>query len=271
MKFFSSLKTLIPVANSKNMIFCFVLSATSLASYSAYADTNTYRASYRVSISGFSVAHMSLTTKITDDKYETVGSVSPSGLASIISSTKGETKVNGQIINGKFQTSDFLVNYKSGKDKGRIEIKFKDGNVISSKVSPNKKKKAKDWIAIEKGHLQAVLDPATALTFPVGGNVCARTLPIYVGVTRVDLKLTHKSVRPFRVGKYFDYTYVCSVQFIPRSGYRKNDKLVDYYVNTKNMEIWFGKTNKGRHYAPVKIKVPTKIGTAMVWATHFEK
>lgn len=63
---------------------------------------------------------------------------------------------------------------------------------------------------------------------------------------------------------------VCSVRYVPKSGYRKGRKDIEYLKSVTGMEIWFAKTATLKLYAPVYAKIPTRYGTVHVTAEKFD-
>ena len=117
--------------------------------------------------------------------------------------------------------------------------------------------------------MRAVVDPISGLIIPAGSNVCSKTLPIFDGESRMDIKLVDKGSRPFSTRGFEGEVKVCGVRFVPRSGYRKGRRDVEYLRQLTTMEIWFAKADTVAVYAPVYARIPTKLGPVTVSATRF--
>ena len=94
-------------------------------------------------------------------------------------------------------------------------------------------------------------------------------LPIYDGESRMDLVLSSKGEKSFSTKGFSGDTVVCGVRYIPKSGYRKGRKDIDYLRGSKAMEIWFAKAEGVNVYAPVYVKIPTQYGTLTISAVRF--
>ncbi|MNL72497.1 hypothetical protein D3C87_1978180 [compost metagenome] len=57
---------------------------------------------------------------------------------------------------------------------------------------------------------------------------------------------------------------------MPKSGFRKGRKDIEYLRKVEGMEIWFAKTGTLKVYAPVHARVPTRMGTIYVSAVEFD-
>ena len=87
---------------------------------------------------------------------------------------------------------------------------------------------------------------------------------------RRKLALSPGRTAPFTAGKASGEAVVCSVRYVPVSGYRKGRKDIEYLKSVTGMEIWFAKTATLKLYAPVYAKIPTRYGTVHVTAEKFD-
>jgi hypothetical protein len=117
--------------------------------------------------------------------------------------------------------------------------------------------------------MRAVLDPISGLIIPAGNRICPKTLPIFDGESRLDMRLTSKGTRSYTTKGFAGEVTVCGIRFIPKSGYRKGREDVEYLRRLSTMEIWFAKAEAANVYAPVYVKIPTKLGPVTVSATRF--
>lgn len=225
---------------------------------------------YTISLAGLPIAKASFRTKLDDRRYTISGTLSSAGLADILSSTSGRTEVSGMIESDKLVATDYSVSYQTGKKKRAIDVAFDNGNVTSATLTPQRKKPPKNWVPVTKEDMRGVVDPLSGLIFPAGAKVCPKTLPVFDGESRMDLKLSAKGTKPFKTEGFSGDVIVCGIQFVPKSGYRKGREDVDYLRKLDSMEIWFAKSDTVQVYAPVYVRIPTKYGPVTVWATRFK-
>ena len=160
------------------------------------------------------------------------------------------------------------MNYKSGKRGRAIDVTFRNGNVVRASMVPARKK-PDNWVPVSNADMRAVLDPISGLIIPAGGRVCPKTLPIFDGESRLDLKLSSKGTKPYSTKGFEGEVVVCGIRFVPKSGYKKGREDVEYLRRLNSMEIWFAKAEEANVYAPVYVRIPTKLGPVTVSATRF--
>lgn len=227
-----------------------------------------HRTDYSIRLSGLPVATATFRSQFNGDRYKIYGSMQSAGLADIFSSTHGSTSVSGVVSRGRLHATSYSVDYRSGKRSRAIDVTFRNGNVVTASMTPPRKK-PKNWVAVSKADMRAVLDPISGLIIPASGRVCPKTLPIFDGESRMDLKLSSKGTRPYSTKGFEGDAVVCGIRFVPKSGYRKGRHDVEYLRKLSTMEIWFAKAEAANVYAPVYVKIPTSLGPVTVSATRF--
>lgn len=220
---------------------------------------------YHISIAGLPVARAVFSTSLSEKTYRISGHVKTSGLADIIADIRAETKVSGTIASDALRAQTYDLVYSSGKKTSTYKVSFNKGRVVSNSIAP-KPSRPREWVPVDPGQLTSVLDPISGLIFPQGRTVCPRSLPIFDGETRMDLELDSKGTRPFSADGYKGNALVCSVRFVPRSGYKKGRKDIEYLRNSSQMEIWFASAGKLNLMAPVYVRIPTRIGMMTISA-----
>lgn len=229
-----------------------------------------HRTDYSIRLAGLPVAVASFRSEFDGNRYLISGNLRSAGLADIFSSTQGTTSVSGVISRDKLSARNYSVFYKSGKRSREIDVTFRNGNVVEASMTPPRRK-PKNWIPVSRSDMRAVLDPISGLIIPAGGRICPKTLPIFDGESRLDLKLSAKGTKPFTTEGFEGEVVVCGIRFIPKSGYRKGRDDVEYLRRLTTMEIWFAKAEAADVYAPVYAQIPTRLGPVTVWATRFGK
>ena len=102
-----------------------------------------------------------------------------------------------------------------------------------------------DRVPVTNSNRQRIVDPLTALLFSAATagegltqEACLRTLPIFDGHQRYDLKLAFKRMDKVTAEKgYAGPVVVCSVSYEPISGHRANIPLVKYLSEGREIEI----------------------------------
>src|SRR4029077_9759252 len=103
-----------------------------------------------------------------------------------------------------------------------------------------------------------------------GGDVtraaCERTLPIFDGHRRYDLKLTFKrmdEVKPDRHNAGGPVA-VCGLAFAPIAGHRTDSKLVRFLAQDRDIELWLAPVGGAPVLAPVRLSIAGMLGNLVV-------
>ncbi len=235
----------------------------------AEADEIRHQTEYSVSLGIITIARAAFLTRIEDDhSYKVSGDISSAGLADLVTTISAKTNVTGDIEGGRLRASAYTLYYKSGKKARTYEVRYSNGNIVSTKITPSRKP-PENWISVRPGDLRSVLDPISGLIFPASTNPCSQRLPIFDGEMRMDLALSPKGTKDFTTNGFSGKTMVCSVRFTPKAGYKKGRKDIDYLAKSGGMEIWFAKADKANLIAPVYVSIPTQYGTLTIKAVKY--
>lgn len=235
--------------------------------------TDVYHTDYSVSLLGLRVARSQFETTVENGTFTTKGTLATAGLARLFEAADGEATVTGRFAADGAEPATYRVTYHYGKDKARKVIDFANGMVVKTDVDPAPNKKRRRWIEVSPDDLKRVVDPLSAAMIGASRpeDVCNRTLRVFDGVTRVDLKLDFAGLQPFSTKGFKGVAVSCHVQFQPVSGYRKGVFSMDYLSRQKRIRMAFATLGNSGIYAPVFAKIGTQIGDVTVYATRFEK
>lgn len=231
-----------------------------------------YRTEYDISIFGLSIARSTMETSVSGSRYDLNGRFKTSGLARIFDDTDGTVRVSGRNVKGNVVPGSFDLVYKHGRKNKSTSIRFSNGNVTSSENQPPVKKRD-PWIETTVRDFLNVSDPLSALMIPAKDpqSVCNRTLSVFDGQTRADIKLSFNGTESFTTKGFTGESVICSAKFIPVSGYQKGKKSIDYLSNRSRISVSFASLGDSGIYAPVVARIGTQIGTLKISASRFEK
>jgi hypothetical protein len=124
---------------------------------------------------------------------------------------------------------------------------------------------------------RGIVDPLTAALFSAAAagetlskDACRRTLPIFDGRQRYDLKLAFKRMDKVTAEKgYAGPVVVCSVRYEPIAGHRAS-RFVKYLSEGREMEMAFAPIAGTRLLAPFRLSVPSTLANLMIEANRFE-
>lgn len=223
---------------------------------------------YDISLGILPIAKASFASEFNSSDYKITGTFKSAGIVNIISRISAETSVSGRMQADKLQADRYNLVYSAGRRTRVYDVEYRNGNVTETTVKPEPTRNPETWIPVTDKDLRAVLDPLSGLLFPGDAKVCPSRLPIYDGESRMDLVLTPKGTRPFSTDGFKGEAIVCSIRYLPRSGFRRGRSDIEYLRKTP-MEIWFAKAQSVNVYAPVYAVIPTRMGQVYVTAVKY--
>jgi hypothetical protein len=124
---------------------------------------------------------------------------------------------------------------------------------------------------------QGIVDPLTAMLFSsaatgaLSQEACRRTLPIFDGHQRFDLKLAFKRMDKVTADKgYAGPVVVCSLRYEPIVGHIASNALVKYLSEGREMEIVLAPVAGTRLLAPFRLSVVSMLANLVIEANRFE-
>lgn len=245
-----------------------LLAAIMFSTASPAADIE-HQTDYSISLAGLPVARASFYTEVEKNRYTISGTLRSAGLADIISRTSGQTRVSGVVGRDRLRATEYSMSYRSGRKARAINVTFRNGNVVQASMTPKRNPLPKNWVPVTSRDMRNVLDPLSGLIIPARSRICPNTLPIFDGESRLDIQLSPRGTRIFRTKGFEGEVIVCGVRFVPKAGYRKGREDVEYLRRLATMEVWFAKAQTVDVYAPVYLRIPTKLGPVTISATRF--
>lgn len=223
---------------------------------------------YNISLGILPIARASFISQFQDKGYKITGSFKSAGIAEIISRISAETTVSGHVVGERLQADRYSLVYRNGKRTRIYDVAYANGNVTKTTITPPPRRNPQTWVPVTDKDLQAVLDPLSGLIFPADAKICPSRLPIYDGESRMDLVLSSAGTKPFSTDGFKGDAIVCSIRYVPKSGFRRGRSDIEYLRKTP-MEVWFAKAESANVYAPVYARIPTRMGQVYVTAVKY--
>ena len=161
----------------------------------------------------------------------------------------------------------------------KVRMKMASGSIKTLFAAPPLSKKP-DRIPVKGKHWRNILDPLTAFMVPLDKDgrinpqkACNRTIPVFDGWQRFDVRLSFKEKRQARLGGGNGYSgpvVVCKARYHPIAGHRPNRSTTLYLKNKSKMELWLAPVSGLPVLVPVNIKVGTKFGTLALGVSVFD-
>jgi Protein of unknown function (DUF3108) len=233
-------------------------------------------AAYTATLFGLPIGHISWTVELRNNRFITAATGGISGLLRIFSDGHGDVSAQGSLSGGEPIASNFALTLIAGRWSDEVRILFR-GNKAQEFVAAAPPPSS-NQVPITDAHRTGVVDPMTALLVHVPGTgktavpeACERTIPIFDGHTRYNLRLSFKRIDHVDAESgYQGPVVVCSVKFFPLAGYDPSHFLVTYLAAQRDIEIWLAPLAGSRLMVPYRMSMPTPMGLGVLQATKFE-
>jgi len=188
------------------------------------------------------------------------------------STTDGTRTATGRLTAGQVTPVRFEARYTDGGKAKRTVIDF-EGDRVADTVNDPVVRKTDDWIDMPAAQLVGAFDPAAAILVPARSmrEVCRRTLRVYDGAMRADLKLGYLRTIPFSAKGYKGDAVTCRARLEPVAGYSPTKKDLIYIRDNGDIEISFAPVGRTGLFAPVRVKLRAQPATVLITATRFEQ
>ena len=219
-----------------------------------------------MTLSGIPVGKAYLSMQLDNGAYVMRGSAKAYGASKIFSNAKGVSSSHGRYDNGRIVATGHELQYSSKKKKGTVKISFNDAGVEESHSVPIVRY-GPDAVKVEPAHLRAVLDPVSTSIVAVNANqidngpaICNRTLPVFDGKNRFNLRLRFKGIRKLVTKGFKGISYVCSARYVPVSGHRPHKKHIKRLTANKSIEIGMARIGMTPVYGLIQFAIKTRFG-----------
>jgi hypothetical protein len=247
---------------------------TATAGDRAHAEGN-LDASYTISFARIPVGEITATAVFGQNEYAISARARAGGVLKALL-VDGEASFSTYSIKGDYPVpTTFTSKIVSNAESSDVTMVLEEGNVKELAVTPPP---SSDLVPVTEANRQGIVDPLTALLFSAGAageglsqEACRRTLPIFDGHQRYDLKLAFKRMDKMTAEKgYAGPVVVCSLNYEPIAGHRANIPLVKYLSEGREIEIALAPIAGTRLLAPFRLSVVSTLANLVIEANRFE-
>lgn len=232
-------------------------------------------ATYEATLLGIPIGDVNWTIDFHDSRYSAAAHGSTAGLMLIFSRGYGTAEAQGSVAGKEPLASSFLINITHGAASQEVKILFKRGKASETAAPPLKPNP--QLVPLNEAYRTGVVDPMSALLVNVPGSgetagpaACARTIAVFDGRMRFNLKLAFKRIERVQMSDgYQGSAAVCAIYFTPLAGYDPNRYAIKYLEAQRGMEIWLAPLSGTRLMVPYRLSIPTPIGVGILQATRF--
>jgi hypothetical protein len=234
------------------------------------------KAHYTISMTGVTIGEIVWLVDIGDTLYTTTATGKASGVLSMLVNGEGSVAAQGSIAADRLNPSSYTSTIADEDGTIKLQMIFADG-IATEQMTPQPPAHV-DRVPVTDADRRGAADPLSAvlITTKFGGGVmaaadCNRTLKIFDGRRRYNLALSYNRIDKVAIERgYSGPILVCGVVLQPIAGYRADSVTVKYIAGRRNMELWFAPIAGTSIIAPVRVLMPTLIGTLRIQADQFE-
>ena len=263
-----------PLAARRTILAAGLAFAPVVAAAGAALAQGKLEASYTISVARIPVGNITFSAGIGAADYTISMTGRASGVLRVLASGEATSFTVGTIRDGRLTPSRYTSRATADDDTLDVTMTFEDGNVKDLTVSAPPP--APDRVDAGEDLRRQVVDPLTAILIPapdggVAEAACQRTLAIFDGRRRYDLKLAFKRIDTVKAERgYAGPAVVCAVAFQPIAGHRRSSPLVNFLSEGRDVEMTFVPIAGARVLAPFRVTVVNMLGNIMVQASRFE-
>ena len=239
------------------------------------AETTTLTASYTISIAGVTVGRADVRSRFTDNGYAAAINGSTYGISRMVSDARAVLAGSGKISGARVAPVSYNLETSESGFETHVSMSMRGGSVVGLDAVPSLIEAA-DRVPLTARHKNNILDPVGAFVValdrpgePDGRRVCNRTVKVFDGWQRFDIRLAYRETKAVN-GSYSGDVIVCSARYVPIAGHRPSRESVEYMANNKRLEIWMVPIDGTRLLVPYRILIGTKIGDLVIGARQFE-
>ena len=180
------------------------------------ANCDVLHVTYGVSLVGLPIGIAHVTADITPSSYAVDFRARMSGLASLVSNARGASTGKGAIVGGHIVPATFATTASSSKMTRTIRMALADNVVTGVEIAPPFDDNP-DRVPLTDKDKRGVLDPVGAFVIPAPADsgptsaaACNRTIPIFDGWTRFDIRLSYVGQRDVSTKGYSGPVAICA-------------------------------------------------------------
>lgn len=230
---------------------------------------------YSMSIAGLPFAKGRLSMAIKGNLYAARAKIATWGVAKIIVESKTFAEASGRIRRHHVTPAKYSLDSRTKEYDLNVRMRLSGGAIRDLSARPPLRK-LPDRVPVRSKHKANVLDPLSAAIIPykmkngvIGKDACKRTVPVFDGWSRFDVKLHFRRFANVRTEGYKGKAAVCGARWVPVAGHRPNKKTVIYLRENKGLEAWLIPVPGSNFLVPYRMSIKTKSGTLVIQNKRF--
>ncbi len=234
-------------------------------------------ASYGVTLAGIPIGTISGSLEIDERRFNVTAEGATSGAFRVVLNGLGEIATSGVRARGESLPSKYALTTVIRTREERVRMEFNGRSATNVSIDPEPAPNGA-LLRLTEAHRNRVVDPLTAALVnsaerggSPGPESCQRTVPVFDGRVRYDLKLAFKQLASVTtpIG-YQGAAVVCQLLFVPIAGHDPDRFLFKYLGEQRDMEVWLIPVAGAGVLVPYRVSIRTPIGLGVMEAKRLE-
>ena len=234
-------------------------------------------AAYAVTLAGLPIGEISGRLEIDERRFKLTAEGATSGAFRLFLNGHGEMATSGIRSHGEALPSKYTLTTTIRSQIETVRLTFSNRNVTEVSIDPEPASNG-GLLPITEAHRIRVVDPLAAALVSMpdpatqpGPETCQRTVPVFDGRVRYDLKLGFKRfVDVTTPNGYKGTAIVCAMYFTPIAGHDPNRFLFKYLSEQRDMEVWLVLLTGTGVMVPYRVAIRTPLGMGSMEAKRLE-
>ncbi|MDR3372213.1 MAG: DUF3108 domain-containing protein [Ancalomicrobiaceae bacterium] len=235
-------------------------------------------AKYKISFINIDMARANLAAKLEHGLYTVRVGYKTTGIVKLFATASGDVVASGSLESGKPAPSAFVQTARENSKDSKVNLAISDGAITSVEATPPLSPDP-NRVPVGDAAKKNVIDPLSALLMPIAkpkepgkdalAASCDRTIPIFDGWSRYDIKLSLKEVKTVDKAGFKGQAVICSVRWVPVAGHIPDRKGTKFMAENKDIDVMLAPAGTSGFLIPLHIGVQTLRGHIDVDATEF--
>ena len=248
-----------------------------MAATAARAADTTLKADYLITIAGITIGKVNAEGRFTSNGYAATISGQTYGISRLVSDAHAVLAGNGRIRGSHVAPVSYALDTDEKGFQTHVSMAMRGGSVVNLSAAPHLMPYP-DRVPVTPSHKRNVVDPVGAFMVPVnqpqhvtGPGACDRTVRVFDGWQRYDVKLFFKEARHVNNGAdaYSGEVFVCGARYVPVAGHRPDRPSVQYMAQNKRLEVWLVPVDGTHVLVPYRILIGTRMGDLVIVSRDF--
>lgn len=226
-------------------------------------------AKYRISFVGIDLARANLAAKFQHGLYTVRVGYKTTGVVKLFAAASGDVLASGSLDAGKPSPNSFTQTAKENSKDSKVNLVISDGTITSAEATPPLSADP-NRVPVDDAAKKNIIDPLSALLMPIArpkdrgqdplAASCDRTVPIFDGWSRFDIRLSLKEVKAVDKAGFKGQAVICAVRWVPVAGHIPDRKGTKFMADNKNIDVMLAPAGQSGFLVPLHIGVQTMRG-----------